>query len=201
MKTYDKGLLEPLLGSFRYKKVIKHIDKNKPLTVVDLGCGDDIGFYKHAIKKGVNIKQYIGVDPLISSETILRHKKGDFVKFILKTVDKTIPLDTGTVDYVIGLAFLEHLDNPQDVIKESIRILKPGGVCIFTAPTPKAKAVLEFLSYKLRLISKTLTEEHKTYFNKEKILESLSPYEQKINIVHEYFQFGFNNLILIKKIS
>lgn len=193
-------LLEPFVGYFRYNESIKYIRKNNPVTIMDIGCGFNIGFYFHALKKGIKFKQYIGVDPLITESISNKYRNSKNIKFIKNPVNKSIPVKANSMDFVIALALLEHVDNPQDIIKESIRILKKGGTAIFTTPTPKAKGLLEFLSFKLGIISRSLMEEHKRYLNKETAFEILAPYQKNIKVTHKYFEFGYNNLILIKKL-
>lgn len=198
MKIADENILEPFFRYIRYKEGLGCIKTSKSVTIVDLGSGPKAEFYDYALHGGVIFKQYIGIDPLISNETIEKYKKGQNFKLIQSPLVKTIPLKDESVDYVVGLAFLEHLDNPQDIMLESIRVLKKGGIAIFTTPAPRAKSVLEFLSFKLNLISKELIEEHKLYLNKKRIFKMLNSNKQ-IELLHRYFEFGFNNLIVIKK--
>lgn len=200
MKIPDENILEPIIRYFRYRESIKYINKNKPVVIVDLGCGYEIGFYEYAIKHGIIFKQYIGIDPLINKMIIKKYKNNPTIKLIQNPINETILLNSKTVDYVIGLAFLEHLDNPQNMLPDIIRILKKEGLAIFTTPTKKARGILEFLSFKVGIISKSLMEEHKNYFNREEILDLLRPYQSKIEFTHKYFELDYNNLILIKKV-
>jgi SAM-dependent methyltransferase len=45
-----------------------------------------------------------------------------------------IPKKSNTYDYIISTQVLEHVDNPEAVIKEMYRILKPKGKLFLTAP-------------------------------------------------------------------
>lgn len=45
-----------------------------------------------------------------------------------------IPLDSESFDVVVSTQALEHLDTPAAMLKESYRLLKPGGRLILTAP-------------------------------------------------------------------
>jgi len=98
------------------------------------------------------------------------------------------------------VAFLEHLDKPQLILGESFRILKKGGKLILTTPTPLAKSILEFLSFKLRLIDENEIRDHKNYFwpkDIQKMLEE-NGFEGK-NIKSNYFEFFLNGLVVAKK--
>ena len=45
-----------------------------------------------------------------------------------------LPVATGSIDAVIALEVLEHMPNPQRMLAEASRILKPNGMLIVTTP-------------------------------------------------------------------
>lgn len=193
--NHDEERLEPVARWFRFKEGLREISKEKPITIMDLGCGPKIRFYHFANKNGIKIKKYIGIDPLIKINS-----KDPQIKLIKSPINKKINLTSNSLDYIVGFAVLEHVDNPDYVLKECLRILKKGGKLILSTPTPRAKGVLEFLSFKLNLISPREIREHKNYFDK-KILTSLvkSTYKNKTAIRHKYFELGMNNLLVVTK--
>jgi len=200
MKIFEEEFFEPFLRRFRFNRAIKYIKKNKPLVLLDLGCGPNIPFYFFAKKNKVIFKKYIGIDPLINKKLIDKFVKGGNILILYLLLIKKVPLPSLSVDYIVAFAFLEHIENPKDIVKEALRILKPGGKIILTTPTPKAKNILEFLSFKLKLVSPREIAEHKNYFTKENLL-SLIPKNKKLHlkIIHQYFEFGLNNLLVIIK--
>ena len=200
MKIFEEEFFEPFLRRFRFNKAIKYIKKNKPLVLLDLGCGPKIPFYFFAKKNKVIFKKYIGIDPLINKKLNDKFVKGGNILILNQSLINKIPLPSLSIDYIVAFAFLEHIENPDDIIKEALRVLKPGGKIILTTPTPKAKKILEFLSFKLKLVSPREIAEHKNYFTKEDLL-SLIPKNKKLHlkIIHHYFEFGLNNLLVIIK--
>lgn len=200
MKIGNEEFFEPILRLIRFKKAVGYIERSKPSALLDLGSGPRIPFYFFAKKNKVIFKKYIAIDPLIKKRLINSLVKKNDILILNKSIRKKIPLPSLSIDYIVAFAFLEHIENPADIITETLRILKPGGKIIITAPTPKAKGILEFLSFKLKLISPREIAEHKNYFTKENLL-SLIPKNKKLNlkIIHQYFEFGFNNLLVIIK--
>lgn len=91
-------------------KILPHYAKG---VVVDLGCGDK------PYRKYVRAKKYIGVD----------RKDGDLTADVLHT-----PLKNNSADTVLCTQVLEHVQDPQQLFRESRRILKPGGCLILTTP-------------------------------------------------------------------
>lgn len=56
--------------------------------------------------------------------------------------------ESKTFDVVIHLDVLEHLFNPFDALREIERTLRPGGHCIFTAPTYPERVSSEQVAFK-----------------------------------------------------
>lgn len=110
-----------------------------------------------------------------------------------------LPFKNESFDIVIMLAVLEHLHYPESMLQEISRVLKPKGAAIITAPSHAAKPVLEFLAFKLHIVSEAEIADHKRYFNKrdlQQILESIPSLHLER---HHYFQCGMNNFAIMRK--
>lgn len=194
MKLFGEEILEPVARYFRFQEGLKFIPRNRPIILVDIGCGPKIRFHHFAKKHGIIFKKYIGIDSLIT------HVPDDKILLIKNSLKTEIPVENNTVDIVCGLAFLEHIDNPKKILTDAVRILRKKGLAIFTTPAPLSKKILEFLSFRLGLISKREIAEHKNYFDKESLLKLL-PENKNLKIIHRYFEFGLNNLLVIEKLE
>lgn len=53
---------------------------------------------------------------------------------VVADLNEHLPLESGVADTVISLSVLEHLREPQVMLDEAFRILKPGGVILLQAP-------------------------------------------------------------------
>ena len=141
----DTSFLEPAARYFRFKIALDYITNKVNLSILDLGCGQHIRFYKFIQNKGINLKKYIGIDPLLDDRLLKVYQKNKQIELINSPVNNLIPLADKSVDYIISLAFLEHIDNPGRILTESVRVLKMGGRGIFTTPSLKAQKLLELL--------------------------------------------------------
>ena len=184
----NEPILENILSGLRYKKIIKHITNGS--NVLDLGCGYNAGFLKKIQNRDC---ECFGLDISVNKELHL-----DKVILAEHNLNERLPFADNTFDYVASLANLEHLTNPDALLAEVYRVLKPGGSLLLTSPSIYAKPVLEFLSFKLHLISENEIKDHKNYFNKN-ILTNLCKKVGFSDIKHEYFQFFMNNFILVSK--
>ena len=90
--------------------------------LVDLGCGR--GDFLYAFQRaGMHA---VGVD----AEDL---GKKDIVGNINLETDK-LPFEDNSIDVVFNKSIMEHLRSPDNILKESFRILKPGGRIISMVP-------------------------------------------------------------------
>lgn len=94
--------------------------------ILDVGCGKMP--YKKYILENSKVTEYIGLD--IDDALIYDKKiKPDY------TWDGTrMPFENDTFECAIGTEVLEHCPSPEIILKEIYRVLKPGGVFLFTVP-------------------------------------------------------------------
>ncbi len=107
---------------------IKNHNLLSPTTkVLDVGCG--AGFLSNEL--ALAGLQVTGVD--LSEESLnVAHKHDATKKVAYLTADAyKLPFPDQSFDVVTAMDFLEHVDRPNDVIKEFSRVLKPKGLFIF----------------------------------------------------------------------
>ena len=101
----------------------------KGFSVLDLGCGG--GFMAEALtKRGANI---IGIDPSPDMlKTAREHAKTGRLNITYKEgTGEAIPLGRDSVDCVVCVDVLEHVQDIGKVISEIARVLQPGGIFFF----------------------------------------------------------------------
>jgi len=184
-----ESFLEKILWFWRLKKISKHLPTNP--IIADLGCG----FNCLALQKLTpKIHTGVGVDLKVAS-----FKNGK-IQSVEANLNKNLPLKNNFFDVVITLAVIEHLNNPLNFCREIYRILKPGGCVILTTPTPRAKPILEFLAFKLKIISAREIADHKNYFSPKDIIQLFQKVGfTKKNMRVKTFQLGCNLFFTAKK--
>lgn len=146
---------------YYYLKLLKQYTKNK--IVLDAGCGkgDIMAEFKN------QTKQIIGLD---DDATLL--KNNNIVdKKIVASLDK-IPLVNNIIDAAVATFVIEHVKNPNDMFKEILRILKPGGKFIFITtnvynPVMFFSMLLPYNIHKFlreKLLHKISEGTHETYY-------------------------------------
>lgn len=178
-------LSDRIIQRLRFRKIAAWIPDG--CVLADLGCGDGslLRYFNRKVVVGY------GVDM-----KVIRAHGPDGLIFLSGDLNQHIPLKDESADVVTALAVIEHLVAPETLTAEIYRILKPGGRCILTTPTPHARPLLEFLAYRLKIISENDIRDHKHYFSKAQLLDLFAEFKSmKIS----YFQSGLNTLIIAFK--
>ena len=125
MKASDGHSNKKLHNWLIYRFRDKFLSKSAPLykgDLYDFGCGE--APFKPFFEQ--YCKQYVGVDWAGS----FHDTKAD----IAADLNKPIPIEDNQADTIISISVLEHLCEPQNMLNEAHRILKPGGAIILQAP-------------------------------------------------------------------
>ena len=98
-------------------------------TAADIGAGT--GFITEGLlNAGLNV---VAVDSSTEMLEVLKQKFGHFREVrIVQTTPDRINVADNSVDYVFANMYLHHVDDPLAMIKEMVRILKPGGKLALT---------------------------------------------------------------------
>ena len=113
-------------------------------TILDIGCGGDLTFMPLWEK-------YKEVYCLDVSKNIIESMQREFkdksgMHLVVGDIDEKIDLPEGYFDTIIAVAIMEHIFDPYHLMKESYRLLKPGGCLIVLVPN------VAWLGNRLRLL-------------------------------------------------
>ncbi len=92
-------------------------------SVLDIGCGY-MPYKSLVLAPPSRAERYIGLDLRDNA-----YQKPD-----LEWDGHTMPLESASVDCALATEVFEHCPDPEIVMRESFRVLKPGGLLFFTVP-------------------------------------------------------------------
>lgn len=102
----------------------------RPLRIVDLGCGPG-----NTLRRLQPWGTVYGFDYSLDALTFAR---GKGVQRLLSGDSTALPIASGAVDCLVALDVIEHVENDEAALREIARVLRPGGIFLFTVPAAMA---------------------------------------------------------------
>jgi len=96
--------------------------------LLDIGCGD--GSFSLLLQKFSD--EVYGVD--LVEEAVQRARSQGVQTFKIDIDEKDLPFENNFFDAVLCGEVIEHLYDPDHLLDEIYRVLKPNGICIITTP-------------------------------------------------------------------
>lgn len=154
--------------------------KNKGLKIVDVGCGE--GCVLNSLDG-----YRVGVD---SSELELTYLAEDIVRVRANVED--LPFEDEYFDVCICTDVFEHVENEKRLSSELYRILKVGGLLLFSCPWEQDLSVYDLLEYRKKY--KLYKSRHRRSISDEIIKENFRNFrkisETLIVSIRKYMEFS-----------
>lgn len=112
--------------------------------IVEIGCGEGITLEK--LHRRFPDRRIMGIDNLPENIDICKKfgcnaEAGDVYR---------LPLPSGSVDFVLFMEVIEHLEHPETAVQEIRRILVPGGRLVMAFPNDAMFKLARILTLRIR---------------------------------------------------
>jgi ubiquinone/menaquinone biosynthesis C-methylase UbiE len=135
-----------------YQEIIRDLNTRFPLPerarVLDVGCGP--GHATFALAQALPGAQVTGVDLSEAAVSLARAAYAHTQNARFQTADaQALPFGDGAFDVVISTASIKHWPDPEQGVREALRVLVPRGrlVLLETDPTANREQALHFVSH------------------------------------------------------
>jgi len=196
-------------------KAFEFLGKKEVEKIVDVatGTGDLLLHWKtQASKNGVNVKNFVGVDPSVGMLEVAR-KKVDFANF-LEGKAQELPLEDSSSE-IISISYgIRNVVDRVEALQEFYRVLKPGGIVVILEFTKQEKSGLtsKFVDFYMKkilpaiggLVSKNyaaykyLPDSIEQFLTTKMLISEL----EEVGFKHRYsksFSMGISTLIVAQK--
>jgi ubiquinone/menaquinone biosynthesis C-methylase UbiE len=109
----------------------------------------------------------IGIDRRVEA------KKEGNIETVKAYFEEHLQISNESIDVVTMMAVLEHVEDQHALLKECLRVLRPGGKILVTVPNYINKFIGEFLAFRLKIISEEAYRDHKRYYSKKELKQDL----------------------------
>lgn len=132
MRTYRRR-------SYLYTAMAKAVGRYQPRLrdVVEVGCG--LGMFSYALLTRYP-SIYLNTGDISQYAVSVAHKRlaglGRASVTVLNAED--LPYPDETADVIVCFDVIEHLASPEQFFSHAYRVLRPGGLLLFTTPNPQS---------------------------------------------------------------
>ena len=189
MGTKHYNYIDKLVSLYKLFVVRKYFESND--TVLDFGCGHQAYLIRSLQGK---VRYGVGLDYDVDN---YQNKSMRLIKY---RFTGKLPYKKESFDKVVTLAVIEHMkpDMVRKLLKEVRRVLRKDGLLILTTPTPFSRPILEFMAFRLGIISKIEIRDHKKYYGYTD-MQQLAAKTGFSMVDYHTFQLGINSLYILKK--
>lgn len=120
------GLTGKEVGLLQRLKLLENLNLGK--MILSVGCGTAVELQLLKDRGFIGV----GLDP--ERSFLLEGKKKGTAHDFVQAIGENIPLRADCLDLVLLLEVLEHVINPEVVLDEISRVLKPNGILFLTVP-------------------------------------------------------------------
>jgi SAM-dependent methyltransferase len=141
------------------RRVRRSVPRLTGARIGDFGCGFHATWVRSVLDE---VGSAVLVDVALADDLKSRPN--------VTAIEGTLPgalasIPDASLDVVTCLSVLEHLWEPDAVLRECRRVVAPGGVCLFNVPSWRGKRALEFSAFRLGLSPAAEMDDHKAYYD------------------------------------
>lgn len=179
-------MISEVLGSWVPRRVVEEARGLLPLrpSYLDVGCGD--GSLTIKVANIIGASKVYGVD--IDEKALVKASEKGVITFKCDLSKGSLPFNDSSFDIATIFEVIEHLDDPQNVLREVFRVLRKGGVMIVETPNSMG-CVSRFVADQLKLIRLSMMSSKLTnYLSEAREARGFNPRSLRLALIEVGFE-------------
>lgn len=141
------------------RRIRRAIGDVRARRAADLGCGYGARLARTLLGAAAEVLLVdVSLSPELAALPRFRAIEG-------KLPDALASVAEASLDVVLLISVLEHLDEPERTLREIRRVLAPGGVALVNVPSWFGKRFLEIAAFRLHLAPAEEMDDHRRYYD------------------------------------
>lgn len=166
--------------------LVRHIPDLRARRALDLGAGKG-NFLLEAARDGIRI-QGIEYNPAYVEEARTRLRTANIDVEIIQGKGEELPYEDRSFDFINASEVIEHVQDPERVLREVYRVLAPGGCAYMSVPNRFGMRDPHYKLYFVNWLPRACSEPYIAFFNRSKD-DDMSAGAQRLSEMH-YFTYG-----------
>jgi len=162
-RAYGQGYQPTVIDRFGVwlssRQIRRYVHSLVGKRIGDFGCGYQAQFVRTVLAE---LEGAVLVDTALAAD-LKTMPNITAIEGTLPGVLEQVPADS--LDIVLCISVLEHVWDPSMLLAHCIRIVRPGGTCLFNVPSWRGKKFLEYSAFRLGLSPKDEMDDHKNYYD------------------------------------
>ena len=140
-------------------QIRRHIPTFAGKRLGDFGCGYEAAFSRTLLAEVASaVFVDVALSPDLQNDPRVRTIEGQLPAALTE-------LPSGSLDVILLVSVLEHVNEPARLLGEVRRLLAPGGTALVNVPSWRGKRYLELSAFRLGLSPAEEMDDHKTYYD------------------------------------
>lgn len=173
--------------------LLVHIPDLKQRRILDLGSGK--GSFLIDLKKQGFLGEGIEVSKKYIAATHERAKEEGVVVHVVEGVGEQLPFEDSGFDFINAAEVIEHVQNPNDVLKEMSRVLSSNGCAYISVPNRFGFFDPHYHMYFINWLPRNFSEPFLSFFGKQKDYSKTHAGLQKLSEMHYMTRKAFELLV------
>ncbi len=141
------------------RQVLRWVPTVAGMVIGDFGCGFDARLVRSFLGEAARIYLVdLSLAPDLASHGQVVALTGALPEILGAIPDREL-------DVALCISVLEHLADPDEMLRQMVRTLKPGGIALLNVPSWRGKRFLELSAFRLGLSPAEEMDDHKMYYD------------------------------------